>query len=198
MLTSIRKAVISDSETATEIRRIEDADSARLWLADGLPIADVLTLLEFRRRFEFPPDAARAYAIETLLALMAETPPQISIPPLIERSPLMPLLEIAQNRPISRGIRLEESTAEMIDQYAANFQVSAEEFVQNALTYVFVRHRDVRKFLRTMESRPAAERCCKRRRPQRGTGNGVRPELLDRVAEVAKALEAMSPPPPHE
>ena len=110
----------------------------------------------------------------------------------------MPLLEIAQNRPISRGIRLEESTAEMIDQYAAKFQVSAEEFVQSALTYVFLRHRDFRKFLRMLDSRPAAERCCKRRSPQRGTGNGVGPELLDRVAEVAKALEAMSPPPPHE
>jgi hypothetical protein len=61
-----------------------------------------------------------------------------------------------------------------------------------------LRHRDFRKFLRMLDSRPAAERCCKRRRPQRGTGNGVGPELLDRVAEVAKALEAMSPPPPHE
>ena len=73
MLTSIRKAVFSDSETATEICRIQDADSARLWIADGIPIADVLTLLEFRHRFEFSPDAARTYAIETLLALMAET-----------------------------------------------------------------------------------------------------------------------------
>ena len=110
----------------------------------------------------------------------------------------MPLLEIAQNRSNRRGILLEESTAELIDQNAANLQVSAEDFVQNALTYVFLRHRDFRTFLRTMESRPAAERCCKRRRPQRGTGNGVRPELLDPVAEVAKALEAMSPTPPHE
>jgi hypothetical protein len=74
MLTSIRKAVLSYSESATEIRRIQDTVSARLWLADGIPIADVLTLLEFRHRFEFSPDAARTYAIETLLALMAETP----------------------------------------------------------------------------------------------------------------------------
>ena len=110
----------------------------------------------------------------------------------------MPLLEIAQNRAISRRIPLEESTAELLDLYAANLQVSAEEFVQSALTYGFLRHRDFRTFLRTMESRPAAERYCKRRRPQRGTGNGVPPELLDRVAEVAKALEAMSPTRPHE
>ena len=74
MLTSISKAVFSGSDSATEIRPIQDADSARLWLADGIPIADVLTLLEFRHRFDFSPDAARTYAIETLLALMAETP----------------------------------------------------------------------------------------------------------------------------
>ena len=110
----------------------------------------------------------------------------------------MPLLEIAQNRPISRGIRLEESTAELIDQYAANLQVSAEEFVQNALTYVFLRHRDFWKFLRMIDLRPAAETCRKRRRPQRGSGNGVGPELLQRVAEVAKALEAVSAPRPND
>jgi hypothetical protein len=110
----------------------------------------------------------------------------------------MPLLEIAQNRPISRRIPLEESTAELIDQYAANLQVSAEEFVQNALTYVFSRHRDFWKFLRMIDSRPAAETCRKRRRSQRGSGNGVGPELLQRVAEVAKALEAVSAPRPND
>jgi hypothetical protein len=73
MLTSIRKAAFSPSESATEIRRIQDTVSARFWLADGIPIADVLTLLEFRHRFEFSPDSARTYAMETLLALMAET-----------------------------------------------------------------------------------------------------------------------------
>jgi hypothetical protein len=73
MLTSVRNAALSHSEPGTEIRRIQDTVSARLWLADGFPIADVLTLLEFHHRFEFLPDAARTYAIETLLALMAET-----------------------------------------------------------------------------------------------------------------------------
>jgi hypothetical protein len=73
MLRSIRKPAFSHSESASALRRIEDTVSARLWIADGFPIADVLTLLEFRHRFEFSPDAARAYAIETLLALKAET-----------------------------------------------------------------------------------------------------------------------------
>jgi hypothetical protein len=110
----------------------------------------------------------------------------------------MPLPEIAQNHPVNRMIRLNQSTAELIDQYRANFQVSAEEFVTRALTYVFLRHRDFWKFLRMIDSRPAAETCRKRRRPQRGSGNGVGPELLQRVAEVAKALEAVSAPRPND
>jgi hypothetical protein len=106
----------------------------------------------------------------------------------------MPLLEIAQNRAISSVIHLDESTAKLIDQYRENLQVSADEFVIKALTYVFLRPRDFQKFLRILQARPAAERCRKRRRPQNGTGNGVAPELLQRVADAAKALETVSAP----
>jgi hypothetical protein len=53
-------------------RRLADTASARLWLADGFPIADLLTMLEVRRRFEFSPDVARAYAVEILSAVRAE------------------------------------------------------------------------------------------------------------------------------
>jgi hypothetical protein len=109
----------------------------------------------------------------------------------------MPLPEIAQNRPISSAIRLDESTAELINQYRAVLHLSAAEFVKKALNYVFLRHRDFHKFLRIMESRPAAERCRKRRRPLNGTGNGVAPELFQRVAEVAKAFDAVSAPRHH-
>ena len=52
--------------------RLADTASARLWLADGFPIADLLTMLEVRRRFEFSPDVARAYAVEILSAARAE------------------------------------------------------------------------------------------------------------------------------
>ena len=109
----------------------------------------------------------------------------------------MPLPEIAQNHPVNRMIRLNPSTAEQIDQYRANFQVSAEEFVTRALTYVFSRHRGFQKFLRAMESRPGAARCPKRQRPENGTGNNVALEVLERVAGAAKALETVSTPRPH-
>ena len=40
---------------AVPSRRLADIASARLWLAEGAPIADVLTMLEVRRRFELSP-----------------------------------------------------------------------------------------------------------------------------------------------
>ena len=53
-------------------RRLVDTASARLWLADSAPIADVLTMLEIRRRFELSPAASRAYAVEILWAVQHE------------------------------------------------------------------------------------------------------------------------------
>jgi hypothetical protein len=35
-------------------QRTVDVASARLWLADGIPLDDVITMLEVRRRFEIP------------------------------------------------------------------------------------------------------------------------------------------------
>ena len=58
--------------SAVRSRRFADTASARLWLADGFPLADVLTMLEVRRRFELSPDVARAYAVEILSAARAE------------------------------------------------------------------------------------------------------------------------------
>jgi hypothetical protein len=45
-------------------QRTVDVASARLWLIDGVPIDDVVTLLEVRRRFEIPVALCRARARE--------------------------------------------------------------------------------------------------------------------------------------
>ncbi len=45
-------------------QRTVDVASARLWLAEGIPIGDVITMLEVRHRFEFPAAIARARAQE--------------------------------------------------------------------------------------------------------------------------------------
>lgn len=46
-------------------QRTVDAASARLWLIEGIRVDDVITMLEFRRRFEIPAALARAREIAT-------------------------------------------------------------------------------------------------------------------------------------
>lgn len=49
-------------------RRHVDVALACLWLAEGAPIGDVLTMLESRHRFELSSAASRAYAVEIIWA----------------------------------------------------------------------------------------------------------------------------------
>jgi hypothetical protein len=48
-------------------QRTVDLASARLWLADRIPISDVITMLEARRRFEIPDPISSARAREIAL-----------------------------------------------------------------------------------------------------------------------------------
>ncbi|MFP5209999.1 MAG: hypothetical protein ACLGRW_11990 [Acidobacteriota bacterium] len=64
----------------------------------------------------------------------------------------MPLLEIVQTRRITAMIRLDETTASQIDQYAAFLHATADEVVDKALAYVFAKDRDFQDFLRTPEA----------------------------------------------
>jgi hypothetical protein len=57
---------------ATVACRTFDVASARRWLAEGVPLADAITMLEIRRRFEFSPDDCRVYAIESVLIAQRE------------------------------------------------------------------------------------------------------------------------------
>ena len=80
----------------------------------------------------------------------------------------MPLLEIIQTHQITATIRLDESTAEQIDQYAAFLHASADEVVDKALAYVFAKDRDFQEFLRTPEAARATQSLRVRRAPQNG------------------------------
>ncbi|MHB2008762.1 MAG: hypothetical protein ACYDBH_01370 [Acidobacteriaceae bacterium] len=64
----------------------------------------------------------------------------------------MPLLEIVQTRRITAMIRLDETTANQIDQYAAFLHATADEVMDKALAYVFAKDRDFQDFLRTPEA----------------------------------------------
>ena len=82
MLKTPRKPAASRGESAAHSPWIEDTASARLWLAEGIPMADILTMLEVRRRFEFSPHDCRAYAVEILWAareaIRTKNAPQIT------------------------------------------------------------------------------------------------------------------------
>jgi hypothetical protein len=61
----------------------------------------------------------------------------------------MPLLEIVQTTHVNATIRLKESTAALVDQYAAFLHAPGDEVVDKALAYVFSKDRDFQDFLRT-------------------------------------------------
>jgi hypothetical protein len=68
----------------------------------------------------------------------------------------MPLLEVIQTKQISASIRLTETTATQVDQYAAFIHASADDVVEQALGYVFSKDRDFQDFLKSPEARQVA------------------------------------------
>jgi hypothetical protein len=97
----------------------------------------------------------------------------------------MPLLEIAQTRYVTASIRLDETTAALIDRYAAFLHASADEVVDKALTYVFAKDRDFQEFLRTPEAARVAQSLRVRRVPQNGTPT----EAVQQPVKPAAAVE---------
>jgi hypothetical protein len=79
----------------------------------------------------------------------------------------MPLLEVVQTKHLSASIRLTDSTATQVDQYAAFIKASANDVVEQALAYVFSKDREFQEFLRT----PEAQRITPTLRVRRATGN---------------------------
>jgi hypothetical protein len=68
----------------------------------------------------------------------------------------MPLLEVVQTRQLSASIRLTDTTATQVDQYAAFIQASADDVVEQALAYVFSKDRDFQEFLKTPHAQKVA------------------------------------------
>jgi hypothetical protein len=64
----------------------------------------------------------------------------------------MPLLEVVQTHYVSASIRLTDTTALQLDQYAAFIHATADEVIDQALAYVFSKDRDFQEFLRTSEA----------------------------------------------
>src|ERR1700738_3761656 len=64
----------------------------------------------------------------------------------------MPLLEVTQTRHVSASIRLTDTTANQVDQYAAFIRASADDVVEQALAYVFSKDRDFQEFLKSPDA----------------------------------------------
>src|SRR5207245_753415 len=89
----------------------------------------------------------------------------------------MPLLEI-QIRLISASVRLDESTAAQVDQYAAFIHASADDVVDKALNYVFSKDRDFQDFLKTPHAKQAAPAL----RVRKGPSNGATEQPTKKLA----------------
>jgi len=87
----------------------------------------------------------------------------------------MPLLEINLSRYISASIRLDETTAEQVDQYAAFVHASADDVVDKALNYVFSKDRDFQDFLKTPQAKQVACTLRVRKGPNRDGKNEPEP-----------------------
>jgi hypothetical protein len=65
----------------------------------------------------------------------------------------MPLLEVIQSRQINASVRFDETTATLVDQYAAFIHATADDVVNKALHYVFAKDRDFQDYLKSSEAR---------------------------------------------
>jgi hypothetical protein len=90
----------------------------------------------------------------------------------------MPLLEINQMRHISASVRLDESTAEQVDQYAAFVHVSADDVVDKALNYVFSKDRDFQDFLKTPQAKQVPSTSRVRKGPNIGAADEPAKKLV--------------------
>jgi hypothetical protein len=79
----------------------------------------------------------------------------------------MPLLEVTQTRHVSASIRLTDSTALLVDQYAAFIKAPANSVVEEALKHVFAKDRDFQDYLKS----PEAQRITPTLRVRRASAN---------------------------
>ena len=99
----------------------------------------------------------------------------------------MPLLEINQIRHISASVRLDESTAAQVDQYAAFIHASADDVVDKALNYVFSKDRDFQDFLKT----PQAKQVVSTLRVRKGPSNAAPEEPAKKLVAGVESMTAV-------
>ncbi len=93
----------------------------------------------------------------------------------------MPLLEVTQTRHLSASIRLTDTTASQVDQYAAFIHASADDVVEQALAYVFSKDRDFQEYLKS----PDAQRITPTLRVRRPAANDTAERSVKKPVSAA-------------
>jgi hypothetical protein len=101
----------------------------------------------------------------------------------------MPLLEVTQTRHLSASIRLTDTTATQVDQYATFIHASANDVVEQALTYVFSKDREFQEFLRT----PEAQRVTPTLRVRRAAVNDAAEPPVKKPVSAASSAASSAP-----
>jgi hypothetical protein len=106
----------------------------------------------------------------------------------------MPLLEVIQTKQISASIRLSDTTATQVDQYAAFIRACADDVVEQALSYVFSKDRDFQEFLKTPEARKVVStlRIRKAPAPEAAESAGKKPASAVQSASIPTPIAAGS------
>lgn len=91
----------------------------------------------------------------------------------------MPLLDIKLTKKISVKCTLEESTAEMVDQYAAFLGVPGDDVVNKALNYVFAKDADFQKY---RAGNPTAPKSLKIQKPIKASQTARKSTRIGSVA----------------
>ncbi len=88
----------------------------------------------------------------------------------------MPLLTVTASKKIDATLRLEESTAKMIDRYAAFLNVSADDVVDKGMEYIFTKDKDFQQHLEKQPDIqvPASLRIKKTPNTSASTRNGAK------------------------
>jgi hypothetical protein len=88
----------------------------------------------------------------------------------------MPLLTVTASKKIDATLKLEESTAKMIDRYAAFLKVSADDVVDKGMEYIFTKDKDFQQHLEKHPDLqvPSSLRIKKTPNPAASTKNGAK------------------------
>ena len=99
----------------------------------------------------------------------------------------MPLLEVIQSRQINASVRFDETTATLVDQYAAFIHATADDVVNKALNYVFAKDRDFQDYLKSSDARHVIPTLRVRRS---GSPADTKPKAISKAIAGVESIES--------